>query len=132
MSQHSLRFRDLGVSERIADALSARSIEEPFEIQRLVLPDALPEGILTAAQRVCDAVVKVGRERWERAPVTASVGVTMARPEDDVTTLLRRADGEAYAAKRAGGNQVALGAHLLTSRSGIVPAPDSKRRTSHG
>ena len=41
MSQHSLRFRDLGVSERIADALSARSIEEPFEIQRLVLPDAL-------------------------------------------------------------------------------------------
>jgi superfamily II DNA/RNA helicase len=41
VSQHHLCFRDLGVSERIADALSARSIEEPFEIQRLVLPDAL-------------------------------------------------------------------------------------------
>ena len=34
-------FRELGVSTPIVDALSARSIHEPFPIQALVLPDAL-------------------------------------------------------------------------------------------
>ncbi|MGH3042532.1 MAG: DEAD/DEAH box helicase, partial [Gaiellaceae bacterium] len=34
-------FRGLGVSAPVADALAARSIHEPFEIQSLVLPDAL-------------------------------------------------------------------------------------------
>jgi ATP-dependent RNA helicase RhlE len=39
MSQRS--FRELGVSAPVADALSARSIHEPFRIQELVLPDAV-------------------------------------------------------------------------------------------
>ncbi|HEX9381575.1 MAG TPA: DEAD/DEAH box helicase [Gaiellaceae bacterium] len=39
MKQHT--FRELGVSAPIVDALSARSIHEPFPIQALVLPDAL-------------------------------------------------------------------------------------------
>ena len=39
MSQHS--FRALGVSPAVADALAARSIEQPFKIQCLALPDAL-------------------------------------------------------------------------------------------
>ena len=34
-------FRELGVSSPIVDALTARSIHEPFRIQALVLPDAL-------------------------------------------------------------------------------------------
>ena len=34
-------FRELGVSPPIVDALTARSIHEPFRIQALVLPDAL-------------------------------------------------------------------------------------------
>jgi superfamily II DNA/RNA helicase len=34
-------FRELGVSARVADALAARSIHEPFTIQAHVLPDAL-------------------------------------------------------------------------------------------
>jgi ATP-dependent RNA helicase RhlE len=34
-------FRELGVSSRVVDALAARSILEPFEIQASVLPDAL-------------------------------------------------------------------------------------------
>jgi superfamily II DNA/RNA helicase len=34
-------FRELGVSQRVADALATRSIHEPFTIQSLVLPDAL-------------------------------------------------------------------------------------------
>src|SRR5947209_6240818 len=39
MSQQS--FRELGVSQPVVDALAARSIERPFTIQELVLPDAL-------------------------------------------------------------------------------------------
>jgi ATP-dependent RNA helicase RhlE len=34
-------FRELGVSPRVVDALSARTIHQPFEIQSRVLPDAL-------------------------------------------------------------------------------------------
>jgi len=34
-------FRELGVSAPVADALAARSIDSPFRIQTLVLPDAL-------------------------------------------------------------------------------------------
>src|SRR5512132_4152850 len=34
-------FRELGVSEPVADVLAARSIYQPFRIQTLVLPDAL-------------------------------------------------------------------------------------------
>jgi superfamily II DNA/RNA helicase len=39
MSQQS--FRALGVSPAVADALAARSIERPFKIQSIALPDAL-------------------------------------------------------------------------------------------
>ena len=39
MSQQS--FRALGVSDPVCSALAARSIERPFMIQSLVLPDAL-------------------------------------------------------------------------------------------
>src|SRR2546421_8052945 len=39
LMQHT--FRELGVSMPLVDALSARSIHEPFPIQALVLPDAL-------------------------------------------------------------------------------------------
>jgi superfamily II DNA/RNA helicase len=39
MSQQG--FRELGVSASVVDVLAARSIEQPFRIQELVLPDAL-------------------------------------------------------------------------------------------
>ena len=39
MSQQS--FRELGVSEPVAEVLAGQSINHPFEIQSLVLPDAL-------------------------------------------------------------------------------------------
>jgi ATP-dependent RNA helicase RhlE len=39
MSQQS--FRALGVSDPVSDALAARAIERPFNIQSLVLPDAI-------------------------------------------------------------------------------------------
>ena len=74
----------------------------------VVLPDLAPESAFPVAERVVAAVAAVGRERWPTTPVTASVGVAISRVDDDVATLLRRADEQAYTAKRAGGNQVAI------------------------
>jgi diguanylate cyclase (GGDEF)-like protein len=88
----------------------------------VVLPDLAPEGTLPVAERVVQAVGRVGLERWPTAPVTASVGLTMARGDDDVASLLRRADAEAYAAKRAGGNRVIVSILPQVSRSGVIPS----------
>ncbi|HEX5656796.1 MAG TPA: GGDEF domain-containing protein [Polyangiales bacterium] len=74
----------------------------------VVLPDLAPEGALPVAERVVTAIAKVGRSRWPSTPVTASVGVGICRPGDDVASILRRADTQAYVAKRAGGDRVAL------------------------
>jgi len=96
----------------------------------VLLPDASHEGALTVAQRVVDAIESLGRERWSSTPVTASIGVAMADAHDDVATLMRRADSQAYAAKRSGGNRYASGAHLVPTRSGIVPQPQSPREVT--
>jgi hypothetical protein len=69
----------------------------------------------------------VANERWPSAPVTACFGLTMARADDDVASLLRRADAEAYAAKRAGGNRVIVSVVPQVSRSGVVPSVDSPK-----
>ena len=37
-------FRSLGVSEAVADVLAGRGIETPFQIQALVIPEALQGG----------------------------------------------------------------------------------------
>ncbi len=74
----------------------------------VVLPDLAPDAALPVAERVVAAVQRVGRERWPSTPVTASIGVAISRADDDVAALLRRADAQAYTAKRAGGNRVAL------------------------
>jgi diguanylate cyclase (GGDEF)-like protein len=94
----------------------------------IVLPDVAGEGMLTAAQRVVEAVARVGSERWAATPVTASVGLTMARAEDEISTVLRRADAEAYTAKRAGGNRVSVAPHFVPTKSGLVPAPETPKR----
>ena len=41
-------FRSLGVSEAVADALSERGIETPFQIQALVIPEVLRGGDVLA------------------------------------------------------------------------------------
>lgn len=73
----------------------------------IVLPDITPEGAIPVAERVVAAVHGLGRQRWPNTPVTASVGVVLARAGEDVAALLRRADTEAYKAKRAGGDRFA-------------------------
>jgi diguanylate cyclase (GGDEF)-like protein len=74
----------------------------------VLLPDLAPERALPVAERVVRAIEKVGSARWPTTPVTASVGIALSRLDDDLGSLLRRADAEAYAAKRAGGNRISI------------------------
>jgi diguanylate cyclase (GGDEF)-like protein len=94
----------------------------------VVLPDLSPEHAIPAAERIIDAVARVGRERWRETPVTASIGLTMAEAGDDVTGLLRRADIEAYRAKRAGGHRLSLSPRApAATTSGVVSNPERRR-----
>lgn len=89
----------------------------------VLLPDATPDGTLAVAQRIVDAVARIASERWSRIPVTASVGIALASKDDDLGSLMRRADSQAYAAKRAGGDRFAVASHAIPTRSGIVAQP---------
>lgn len=91
----------------------------------IVLPDIGSEGALPVAERVAAAVYELACERWSVTPVTASIGVALCRPDDDVAALLRRADEQAYAAKRAGGNRVAW-AESQRAPASPVRAPASE------
>jgi diguanylate cyclase (GGDEF)-like protein len=73
----------------------------------VALPDTAEPEARVAAQRIADAVREAGRRASTAHPVTASVGLAFADREDTVATLLRRADQNAYRAKRDGGDRVA-------------------------
>jgi diguanylate cyclase (GGDEF)-like protein len=63
------------------------------------------------ASRVVESVRGVGEVFSQgRAPVTASVGLTVARADDTPASLLRRADESSYRAKQSGGDRVELAA----------------------
>ena len=66
----------------------------------------------TSARSVADRVIAAIRESATRfgADVTASAGVAIARRDDSPAALLRRADENAYAAKRSGGDRFVLAA----------------------
>jgi diguanylate cyclase (GGDEF)-like protein len=66
----------------------------------------------TSARSVADRVVAAIRESAMRfgADVTASAGLAIARRDDSPASLLRRADENAYAAKRSGGDRFVLAA----------------------
>jgi diguanylate cyclase (GGDEF)-like protein len=70
----------------------------------VIMPDTDGEKAVVAAERLVHNV----RETGERFDVTASVGVAVARAEDEVRPLVQRADKAAYAAKQAGGDRVLL------------------------
>jgi diguanylate cyclase (GGDEF)-like protein len=74
----------------------------------VLLPDTDQEAACAAAARVACALAEVGRAFDAGRPVTASVGVALAQPDDTVAALLHRADDSSYGAKRSGGNQVVL------------------------
>jgi diguanylate cyclase (GGDEF)-like protein len=112
----------LTVETRAVD-LVARYGGDEFVV---VLPDLAPESALPVAERVVAAVAVVGQTRWPTAPVTASVGVAICRVGDDIATLLRRADAQAYAAKRAGGDRVCL----ASEEQADAPLGDERQDTA--
>ncbi len=72
----------------------------------LILTDRR-EGLITAGERLCGMVRASRPSRYgEAIPVSFSVGATMGRPGDDLDSLLKRADGLLYEAKKAGKNCV--------------------------
>jgi ATP-dependent RNA helicase RhlE len=73
LSQQS--FRELGVSAPVVDALAARSIQQPFPIQELVLPDALA-GLDVLAQSPTGS----GKTLAFALPIVERTAPTDARP----------------------------------------------------
>jgi diguanylate cyclase (GGDEF)-like protein len=70
----------------------------------MLMPDADADGAVRAAARLVQNVRETGRDAALSRSVTASVGIAIARADDDTAALLRRADALAYDAKRAGGD----------------------------
>ncbi len=92
----------------------------------VVLPDLAPDRARTVAERVVTAIARAGRLRCPIAPVTGSVGVAVATANDDVSSILRRADTLAYAAKRAGGNRVAMATEVSAVSHGAASGADAR------
>jgi diguanylate cyclase (GGDEF)-like protein len=87
------------------DDLAARIGGEEFAV---ALPGVDLAGAEQFADRLRSAIAEQHLQdaRPELAPITVSVGVTVARPGDSLDALLSRADNALYAAKRGGRNIV--------------------------
>jgi diguanylate cyclase (GGDEF)-like protein len=87
------------------DDLAARIGGEEFAV---ALPGVDLAGAEQFADRLRSAIAEQHLQdaRPELAPITVSVGVTVARPGDSLDALLSRADNALYAAKRSGRNIV--------------------------
>jgi diguanylate cyclase (GGDEF)-like protein len=72
----------------------------------VVLADTRAGEARVAAQRIADVVREAGKRAGTEAAVTASVGIAVAQRDDTVESILRRADENAYRAKREGGDRV--------------------------
>ncbi len=72
----------------------------------VLLSDTDEDHARVVAQRIADAIRETGEKFCNDSRVTASVGVASAKVGDAVASLLRRADENAYRAKREGGNRV--------------------------
>jgi len=96
----------------IAEALSeaTREVDVPGRYGGdefvVLLPDTGPRAALQVAERLVEAVRAVGERFDPVAPVTASVGLSFARHDDDARGLVQRADEHAYRAKDRGGDAV--------------------------
>ena len=72
----------------------------------VVLPDTSTEEATISAARLFTAVADAG-ERLD-LPLTISIGLAEAQPEDNVESLLARADGALYASKSRGRNRFSV------------------------
>lgn len=75
----------------------------------VILPDAGGPEAAIVAERLVEAVRRVGLELDPERPVTASVGVSFATHHDNSRSLIGRADDLAYRAKQTGGDRAVLG-----------------------
>jgi len=73
----------------------------------IVLPDTEAQQATVVADRLIADVRATAEQTNPRSPVTASVGLALARESDTASDLLRRADEATYQAKADGGNRLA-------------------------
>lgn len=73
-----------------------------------ILPDTDAEQSKVVAERLVRTVRAIGEGLNPRKPVTVSVGIAVAQPEDDGATVMNSADDAAYRAKAAGGDRFAF------------------------
>lgn len=87
-----------------------------------ILPQTAPQGARASAERMRAAVEAIPMDDLEPGlRVTVSVGLAHARPDDSSESLVSRADGALYRAKRTGRNRVvdeADGAVAVAAGSG--------------
>lgn len=72
----------------------------------VLLPNTDPEGARTVGVRMLDGARQAARQVCPSIPVSASIGTTRLRPNDDAAEVIRRVDERLYAAKRAGGDRI--------------------------
>ena len=72
----------------------------------IVLQDTNQDEGRVAGNRFVTAIREVGMKFDSLNPVTASAGLSIARPGDTVEAVLKRADDFAYSAKGKGGNRL--------------------------
>ena len=96
-------FRELGVSSPIVDLLAARSIQAPFRIQALVLPDAL-----------------AGLDVLARAPTGSGKTLAFALPIVERTTADRRPSALVLVPTRELAVQVTTELKSLAATKGLV------------
>jgi len=72
----------------------------------LVMPGAAGDAAMMVAERLRMAVQLCGLRHADGSPVTASLGIATANVGDTPETLLARADGALYEAKRTGRNKI--------------------------
>jgi diguanylate cyclase (GGDEF)-like protein len=95
----------------------------------VLLPDTDADQAAVVAERVVRTVREIGTEADPVRPITVSVGVAMARIEDDVTIVLNQADEAAYAAKQEGGDRYRVASAPAVSE---ISALASTSRASAG
>jgi diguanylate cyclase (GGDEF)-like protein len=92
----------LGATTRLSDVTGRYGGDEFV----LLLPDTDEEQARVVAERITAGVRDVGARFDGGRPITASVGLAVGRRDDGAASILRRADENAYRAKKDGGDRV--------------------------
>lgn len=74
----------------------------------VLFPNTDADGAKAVAARILDLSRAAAREVVPAIPVSASIGITEVRAEDEPADVIRRVDEQLYAAKRAGGDRVTV------------------------